>query len=207
LALFLLVISGFSGVAFGHTVDSVGEYRVEIGWMNEPIVSEETTAIEFYVSPLESGLELEDQIFKNGITGLQKTIKIQLVFKDENITLNLSPDHDTPGKYHAFVTPTVSGYYQANILGTIIDTPISLSMHPPKVNERSYIEFPEPIDLVLNQTIDANTIINEDIDNLKVSISNLEQSQQIGVGYVGIVIGIIGVIIAITALIKSQKSK
>jgi hypothetical protein len=78
-------------------------------------------------------------------------------------------------------------------------------MHPPKVNERSYIEFPEPIDLVLNQTIDANTIIHEDIDNLKVSISNLEQSNQIDIGYVGIVIGIIGVIIAITAIIKSQK--
>jgi hypothetical protein len=204
-ALFLLIIPGLSGVAFGHTVDSVGEYRVEIGWMNEPIVSGETTAIEFYVSPLEVGLELEDQIFKNGITGLQKTIKIHLIFKDASIILNLSPDHDIPGKYHAFVTPTISGYYQANILGTIVDTPISLSMHPPKVDERSYIEFPEPIDFVLNQTIDANTIIHEDIDNLKISISNLEKSKQINVGYAGIVIGIAGVIIAVTALVKSQK--
>jgi len=40
--------------------------------MNEPVVSGETNAIEFYVSPLESGLELEDQVFKNGVPDLKK---------------------------------------------------------------------------------------------------------------------------------------
>jgi len=50
--LFLLIILGLSGITYGHTVDAVGEYRVEIGWMNEPVVSGETNAIEFYVSPL-----------------------------------------------------------------------------------------------------------------------------------------------------------
>ena len=61
-AIFLfLIIPGSIGIAYGHTVDAVGEYRVEIGWMNEPVVSGETNAIEFYVSPLEPGLDLEDQ--------------------------------------------------------------------------------------------------------------------------------------------------
>ena len=55
--LFLLIIPSLAGIAYGHTVDSVGEYRVEIGWMNEPVVSGETNAIEFYVSLLEPGLE------------------------------------------------------------------------------------------------------------------------------------------------------
>ena len=30
---------GFVGLAHAHTVDAVGNYRVEIGWMNEPVVS------------------------------------------------------------------------------------------------------------------------------------------------------------------------
>ena len=59
LLLSLLIISGLSGVAYGHTVDSVGEYRVEIGWMNEPVVSGETNAIEFYASPLLPCPEIE----------------------------------------------------------------------------------------------------------------------------------------------------
>lgn len=206
LFLSLLIIPFFSGIAYGHTIDSIGEYRVEIGWMNEPVVSGDTNAIEFYVSPLVSGLDLKDQVFKNGISGLNKTIKIQLVYKDESIMLPLSPDHNILGKYYAFVNPTISGFYQANILGIIEDTPISLSMHPPKVEERSYIEFPEPTDLTLTQMIDGHTTLIADINNLKESVKNLEETQTNNMGYVGIGVGIIGIVIAIIALVKSKNT-
>ena len=202
---FLLIIPGLIGIANAHTVDSVGDYRVEIGWMNEPVVSGETNAIEFYVSPLEPNLILEEQIFKNGVSDLKKTVKIQLIYKDESITLPLSPDHNIPGKYYAFINPTVSGFYQANILGTIEETPISLSMHPPKVDERAYIEFPEPSDLTLTQIIDGHTTLISDISDLKQSVNNLEKIQQNNIGYAGIVVGVIGIIIAIIALTISKK--
>ena len=202
-----LLFLGSFGVASAHTVDSVGEYRVEIGWMNEPVVSGETNAIEFYVSPLKPGLSLEEQVFENGIDGLKKSVKMQLVYKDESITLPLSPDHNIPGKYYAFVNPTVSGFYQANVLGTIEDTPISLSMHPPKVAERAYIEFPEPSDLTLTQIIDGHTTLIADISDLKESVSNLEESnQQTNVGYAGVGVGAIGIAIAIIALVKSKNN-
>jgi hypothetical protein len=211
LILFLLLIPGISGIAYGHTIDAVGEYRVEIGWMNEPVVSGETNAIEFYVSPLIACPEIseaskcaESQEFQNGILDLRKTVKIKLMYKDESITLPLSPDHNIPGKYYAFVNPTVSGFYQANILGTIVDTPISLSMHPPKVDERAYIEFPEPSDITITQMIDGHTALIEDVSDLKDSVSTLKETQSNNVGYVGMGIGIIGIVIAIIALSKSK---
>ncbi len=209
--LFLFLVPGIAGIAYGHTVDAVGEYRIEIGWMNEPVVSGETNAIEFYVSPLITCPEIseaskcaESQKFQNGISDLRKTVKIKLIYKDENITLPLSPDHNIPGKYYAFVNPTVSGFYQANILGTIIDTPISLSMHPPKVDERSYIEFPEPADITITQMIDGHTALIEDVSDLKDSVSIIEETKSNSIGYLGMGIGIIGIAIAIIALVKSK---
>ena len=206
LTLLLLVVPGLVLTADAHTIDSVGEYRVEIGWMNEPVVSGETNAIELYVSPLKPGLELEEQVFENGILDLKKTMKLQLIYKEDSITLPFSPDHNIPGKYYAFVNPTVAGFYQANVLGDIKGTSISLSMHPPKVGERAYIEFPEPSDLTLTQIIDGHTAIIADINDLKDSVNAIKETNQMDVGYVGIGVGVIGITIAVIALANSKKN-
>ena len=204
--LFSLIIPILSGTAFGHTEDSVGDYRLEIGWMNEPVVSGETNGIELFVSPLEPGLDLKEQVFKDGISGLSKTLKMQLILEDQKITLPLKEDHNIPGKYYAFVNPTVAGFYQANVLGNIGNTTVSLSMHPPKVDERAYIEFPESSDLTLNQLIDGHTAVVGEVNDLKESIVILEQSNsEKRIGYVGIGLGITALVMAGIALARSKK--
>ena len=207
LALFLLLIPGLIGNVFAHTVDSVGDFRLEIGWMNEPVVSGETNGIELFVSPLEPGLSLEEQEFKNGVPGLEKSLKLQLVLAEDKITLPLDEDHNIPGKYYAFVNPTVAGFYQANVLGDIGDTKVSLSMHPPKVSERSYIEFPEPSDMTLNQLIDGHTTLVGEINHLNESVSELEKSnQQMNIGYAGVGLGLAGIAIALFSLSRTKKN-
>ena len=201
-----MIIPGLLGTAFGHTEDSVGDYRLEIGWMNEPVVSGETNGIELFVSPLEPGLDLKEQVFKDGISGLSKTLKMQLILEDQKITLPLKEDHNIPGKYYAFVNPTVAGFYQANVLGNIGNTTVSLSMHPPKVDERAYIEFPESSDLTLNQLIDGHTAVVGEVNDLKESIVILEQSNsEKRIGYVGIGLGITALVMAGIALARSKK--
>ena len=220
LILSLLLIPSFGGIVYAHTVDAVGEYRIEIGWMNEPVVSGDTNGLELYVSPLvdcpDISIPLEcanSQEFQNGIEGLRKLLKIQFVYdKTQTITLPLVVDHDIPGKYYAFITPTVSGYFQANLIGKILETPVNLSMHPPPIAERSYIEFPESSDSALTEVITDNAKLVERITSLENSIQNLENSSnqmqnEIDVNDIwGTAIGIIAVIIAIIALIKTRKN-
>ena len=220
LILSLLLIPSIAGIAYAHTVDAVGEYRVEIGWMNEPVVSGETNALELYVSPLvdchDISISMEcanSQEFQNGIEGLRKLLKIQFVYdKTQTITLPLVNDHDIPGKYYAFITPTVSGYFQANLIGKILDTPANLSMHPPPIAERSYIEFPELSDLALTEVIDDNAKLVERITILENTVKNLENSNnqiqdEIDMNDIWATgIGIIALIIAIIALVKIRKN-
>ena len=215
LLLSLLLIPSFSGIVYAHTVDAVGEYRIEIGWMNEPVVSGDTNGLELYVSPLvdcpDISIPLEcanSQEFQNGIEGLRKLLKIQFVYdKTQTITLPLVVDHDIPGKYYAFITPTVSGYFQANLIGKILETPVNLSMHPPPIAERSYIEFPELADLALTEIIDDNTKLVERIIYLENTVQELEDSSNhMNIGYIGIGIGVIGISIAIIALVKTGKN-
>jgi hypothetical protein len=220
LILSLLLIPSIAGIAYAHTVDAVGEYRVEIGWMNEPVVSGETNALELYVSPLTTcpdiSIPLEcanSQEFQNGIEGLRKLLKVQFVYdKTQTITLPLVADHDIPGKYYAFITPTVSGYFQANLIGKILDIPVNLSMHPPPIAERSYIEFPELSDLALTEVIDDNAKLVERITILENTVKNLENSNnqiqdEIDMNDIWATgIGIIALIIAIIALVKIRKN-
>ena len=220
LLLSLLVIPSFAGIAYGHTVDAVGEYRVEIGWMNEPVMSGETNGLELYVSPLEACPDIpiplecaNSQEFKNGIEGLKKLLKIQFVYdKTQTITLPFVADHDIPGKYYAFITPTISGYFQANLIGKILETPVNLSMHPPPIAERSYIEFPQSADLALTEVIDDNSKLEQRIASLENTIKTLEnfndekQNEIDGAYVVVLPIAIIGIIIAIIALLKTRKN-
>lgn len=200
-----LFLVGLFSVAYAHTVDSVGDYRLEIGWMNEPVVSGETNGIELFVSLMEHDLPLEEQKFKNGITGLEETLKMQLVYKDQKIMLPFAADHNIPGKYYAFVDPTTSGYYQANILGKIGDTNVSLSMHPPKVDDRTFIEFP-PRNSTQEQILEEHSSIQEQIDEIRDSLNRIESSGELNnIGYVGVGLGITGIVIASIAISKSKK--
>ena len=80
-------------------------------------------------------------------------------------------------------------------------------MHPPKVDERAYIEFPESSDLTLNQLIDGHTAVVGEVNDLKESVSHLEETnKQTNIGYVGIGLGVIGIAIASIAISKTKKN-
>lgn len=208
-----------AGVAYAHTVDAIdNKYRVEIGWLYEPVVSGDTNSIELYVNELTPcpGIEPIEcaarQEFHDGITGLEDDLKIQLGYKTDKITLKLVPDHNIDGKYHAFVNPTVSGFYQANLIGAIRDTTVSLSMHPPKVEEREYIEFPEKLGQTEEVLLENQTMLAEDVSDLRNEIAELRSELASGsnsgetLSWVAIALAAAAIAIGAAAIVQSKRT-
>ena len=158
--------------AFGHQVDAVGDYRIEIDWKNWPVVSGEANAIIVYVSEMDKSLEPVDQEFvsEKGIEGLKKTLKIKLIVDDASITLPLAPT-GVSGMYEAPITPTFSGWSQLNILGTINDTSINLALHPKKVEDPTLLQFP----LVESNQVEIEDF-NREINDLRGDIRELQET-------------------------------
>lgn len=221
----LITISVSHGVVYAHTLDEWGDYRLEIAWEHSPAFTGDLNALILYVSPLVPGLELEEQPFGNGVEGLEETLKIQLVSRDSTIMLFLDPDAEIPGVYSAHVRVDKAGYYQANIIGTIGDTPISLSLHPPQVRNSEQITFPQDYDLfhdiysdqaAMHENITALYDMYEEnaqsfqeyqaqIDALKGRIAELERSDVNMAGqYLGVAVGLVGIGIAILALYRTR---
>ena len=91
--------------------------------MNEPVVSGETNGIEFYASPLIPCPEIpepikcaESQPFQNGVEGLKETVKMKLIYKEKALLSHLLQIIIFQENTMHFVNPTVSGFYQANVL-------------------------------------------------------------------------------------------
>ena len=212
--------------AYAHTLDSVGEYRLELQWEVEPPYSGEVNALKLYVSPLVPGLELAEQPFQNGVVGLEDTIKLQLANRDHMITLLPEADDQIPGLYRAYVKVLRPGFYQANILGHIGETVVSLSMHPHEIRDAGHITFPddygeirdlfvaqealraeqEALGTGVERTASANADLKVAVGDLEARVDALAEGQpDQGMSYLAAALGAAGLILGGIAVYAARR--
>lgn len=204
--------------AYAHTLDSMGDYRLELQWEVEPPYSGEVNAIKLLVSPMVPGLKLEEQPFQNGIVGLEDTLKIKIDNRDYAATLLLEADDQMPGIYRAYIKVLRPGYYQVNILGDIENTPISLSMHPHEVLNADHITFPREYGVVYEMGV-AQERIQTDLERLAMASNDTDGrmrlveasveslADNIQVSYMGVVLGVVGVALGGVALYMARRPR
>lgn len=202
-ALALFTVLSYFGVAHAHTLDSYDKYRLEIGWENTPPYSGEVNAILLYVSPLIDGLELEEQPFENGVTGLEDTLKMEVLNRHAMITLLLTPS-ETDGLYRTFVKMDKAGFYQVNLFGDIDGTPINLSMHPPQVMSSEDILFPPNGDSTYQALQDQLDMLNATHNSELNSLRNsMEYDPTV---LAALILGSMGFLVGIIAMIRSHRT-
>ena len=167
--------------AHGHT--EVGDYKIEIGFRNEPAYQGEPNGLDLAVTNTKTN---------QPVTGLEDTLKVEISHGTSTRALELRPQFGEEGAYTADVLPTEDGDYTWHITGMIESTPVDISMMSgPEtfgaVRAKSSVAFPAP---------EATAA------ELQSQVAAAAQAAQTAlyVGIAGAVLGLIGLVAGILGL-------
>lgn len=134
IAIFLLVMN--FGSALAHESIMVGDYEIELGWLDEPPIAGQENAIVVNVTETSSGeaRPVED------VSSLTVTIS----YGGQSRVLALEPlGEDTPGQFMAPLLPTLPGQYTVIFGGRLGDTEVNeIEAEPEEVEPADKREFP-----------------------------------------------------------------
>jgi len=176
----LMVALVVHNVVFAHGMTTVGDYELEIGFHNEPVVVGMPNSLDLFVTNAKTSEK---------VNGLQDTLQAEIIFGASKKSFSLEPQEGQDGAYTAYVIPSAVGDYTWHITGKINDTPVDVSMtsSPDTFNsaeEASVYSFPGTASQPAGS---ANTALM--------------------VGGAGLVIGLIGLVVGLAALQAARRQK
>src|SRR5687768_7627845 len=120
-------------LAMAHESITVGDYEIEVGWVNEPPVAGQLNGIEIHVSNIKTGEPVADV----------SSLTVTLSYGGESKVLTLEPvGDDAPGQFQASILPTIPGQYMVMFGGQLGDTPVDAHVEPEEVAPADTIQFP-----------------------------------------------------------------
>lgn len=131
--LFLLLTLSLSvRPALAHESITVGNYEIEVGWLNEPPVATQSNFVVVNVSTT-SGEPVEDV----------SSLVVKVSYGGQEKMLSLRPlDEHSSGQYIAPLLPVIPGQYTIILGGALGDTPINAEVDPEEVEPTDTLAFP-----------------------------------------------------------------
>jgi len=118
LIVFILLL-GPSISALAHGTTQVGDYELEIGFLNEPVYQDVPNGLDLIVTNTKTN---------EAVNGLENNLQVEIIHGASKKTLELAPQDGVDGAYTADVIPTETGDYTWHIFGKINNTPVDVSM-------------------------------------------------------------------------------
>ena len=109
IALGIAIVLMLSAAVAAHEKQVVGQYRLTIGWGDEPAFTGSKNYVSVAVSDT-AGTPIAD---------LSGSLSVEISFGDERLMLPLRPAWQRPGEFRAWLVPTRSGTYTFHITGTV----------------------------------------------------------------------------------------
>jgi len=144
ISLFALVLNFQLALAHEHV--TVGDYEIEYGWINEPVIAGQMNAFVVNVSDTSSG---EAQPVED-VSALTATVS----YGGQSKTLMLQPlGEDTRGQFVAPILPTIPGQYTLTFGGNLGDTDVNnVEVTPEEVETADIIQFPSVAPAMQNES-------------------------------------------------------
>ena len=121
--------------ARAHESITVGDYEIEVGWVNEPPVAGQLNGIEIHISNTSTG--------KHQPMEEVSALTVTVSYGGESKVLTLEPlGEDSPGQFQASILPTIPGQYTVVLGGQLGDTPVDAHVEPEEVSPADTIQFP-----------------------------------------------------------------
>ena len=120
---------------FAHESVTVGDYELEIGWVEEPPIVGQQNAILVMVSDTSRG---GDQPVEDLYS---LVVTVSYGGQEKELTLQ-SLGEDTPGQFIAPLIPAVPGQYTVLLGGQLGDAPLDAHVDPEEVVAADTLQFP-----------------------------------------------------------------
>lgn len=129
----ILVLFLHTRAALAHESITVGDYTLEVGWLNEPPVAGQHNAIVVHVAKAE-GQPVEDV----------SSLTITMSYGGQQKSLTLEPvDEHAPGQFMATIVPTIPGQYTVLLGGQLDETTfVDVQVEPEEVQPAETLQFP-----------------------------------------------------------------
>lgn len=148
----LMLLGGlwlFPGNAFAHTEVESGNYVLEIGWNNEPVIVNQPNGLFLFITAKdehtegETHTEGDEHSAAEGVTGAEATLKFTVEYGSVSQSYDLLPVKGEPGRYTANLIPTREGQYTFKFTGALNGEVVDVAFEPEEVSAAGKLAFPE----------------------------------------------------------------
>ena len=224
-----------AAAVFGHEDREEGEYRFNVGFLDEPAYEGQRNAVSLRVTKMKAEGQSEghgDAAQKEAaeesdhghgesatmpVEGLEATLQVEVTHVPTGASkvMNLRAEWNDPGHYLADLIPTSPGHYRFRFFGTIEGNEIDSTYDSragggsfDDIREASTIHFPETVasGRELESAVrGARTEAQQARDAAAGAEDSVSSSSMLGI--VGIVLGAIGIALGGISLLRSSRSK
>ena len=197
LAAVLVALVVLPGIASAHETRVVdGKYKFVVGFLTEPAIVDQPNSIDLTVTDNSTG---------QPVSGLEKSLKAQIVFGGESENVTLTPRFNAPGKYNAYVIPTRAGTWKFHFTGSVNGDAVdeTFTSGPNRfsdVEDATSLQFPA-------QTSTMLTLTNQSAAAQSAATS-AQHSARLGLiaSAIGIVLGAAGLVTGGVALARARRT-